>query len=72
MSEFLGAISKEQWEAFQGYGYFALVCFMVVVLYAYWFHLYRSEKKGRRDYEKYAKLALDDEINDKVLEQRSK
>ncbi len=72
MFEFLSSITKEQWETFQGYGYFALVCFMVVVLYAYWFHLYRSEKKGKRDYEKYAKLALDDEIDDKVLEQRSK
>ena len=71
MLEFLGSITKEQWEVFQGYGFFFLMAFLVVVLYAYWFHLYRSEKKGRRDYEKYAKLALDDEINDKVLEKRS-
>ena len=71
MFEFLGSITKEQWEAFQGYGFFLLFAFLVVVLYAYWFHLYRSEKKGRRDYEKYAKLALDGEIDDKVLEQRS-
>ena len=71
MLEFLGSITKEQWEVFQGYGFFFLMAFLVVVLYAYWFHLYRSEKKGRRDYEKYAKLALDDEIDDKVLEQRS-
>ena len=71
MLEFLGSITKEQWEVFQGYGFFFLMAFLVVVLYAYWFHLYKSEKKGRRDYEKYAKLALDDEIDDKVLEQRS-
>ena len=71
MFEFLGSITKEQWEAFQGYGFFFLMAFLGVVLYAYWFHLYRSEKKGRRDYEKYANLALDDEINDKVLEKRS-
>ena len=71
MFEFLGSITKEQWEVFQGYGFFFLMAFLVVVLYAYWFHLYRSEKKGRRDYEKYANLALDDEINDKVLEKRS-
>lgn len=71
LSEFLGGISKEQWESFQGYGFFFLMLLMVVVLYAYWFHLYKSEKKGRRNYEKYAKLALDDELDDKVLEKRS-
>ncbi|TQR54459.1 cytochrome c oxidase, cbb3-type, CcoQ subunit [Campylobacter troglodytis] len=71
MFEFLSSIKKEQWEAFQGYGFFVLIVFLVVVLYAYWFHLYRSEKKGVRDYEKYSRLALDDEIDDKVLEKRS-
>lgn len=70
LSEFLASISKEQWETFQGYGFFFLMFFMVVVLYGYWIHLYRSEKKGRRDYEKYAKLALDDELDNKVVEQR--
>lgn len=71
ISEFLKSISAEEWEAFQAYGYFALIFFLVVVLYSYWFHLYRAEKKGERNYEKYAKLALDDEIDDKVLEKRS-
>lgn len=70
LSEFLGKITKEQWEIFQGYGFFFLMLFMVVVLYGYWIHLYRSEKKGERDYEQYAKLALDDELDNKVLEQR--
>lgn len=71
-SEFLSSITAEQWESFQGYGFFFLMLFMVVVLYGYWIHLYRSEKRGRRDYEKYAKLALNDELDDKVLENRSK
>lgn len=70
LSEFLGSINKEQWETFQAYGFFFLMLFMVVVLYGYWIHLYRSEKKGERNYEKYAKLALDDELDNKVLEQR--
>ncbi|BEK13727.1 TPA: cytochrome c oxidase, cbb3-type, CcoQ subunit [Campylobacter lari] len=56
----------------QGYGFFALVVFLVVVLYSYWFHLYRSEKTGRRNYEKYADLALHDEISDRVLEQNKR
>ncbi|ELF2320497.1 cytochrome c oxidase, cbb3-type, CcoQ subunit [Campylobacter lari] len=56
----------------QAYGFFALVVFLVVVLYSYWFHLYRSEKIGRRNYEKYADLALHDEIGDRVLEQNKR
>ncbi|KAA6224600.1 MULTISPECIES: cytochrome c oxidase, cbb3-type, CcoQ subunit [unclassified Campylobacter] len=66
----LSAITKGEWEIFQGYGFFFLVLFLVVVLYSYWFHLYKNEKKGERNYEKYAKLALDDEIDDSVLEKK--
>ncbi|TXE88400.1 cytochrome c oxidase, cbb3-type, CcoQ subunit [Campylobacter volucris] len=56
----------------QAYGFFALVVFLVVVLYSYWFHLYRSEKTGRRNYEQYADLALNDEISDCILEQNKR
>ncbi|NDJ27581.1 cytochrome c oxidase, cbb3-type, CcoQ subunit [Campylobacter sp. MIT 12-8780] len=70
ISEFLSSITYEQWEAFQGYGFFFLVVFMVVVLYAYWIHLYRVEKKGERNYEKYADLALKDGLDDAVVEEK--
>ena len=53
----------------QGYAYFFLTVFLVVVLYAYILHLYRSEKKGIKDYEKYGKIALDDELSDKPVEE---
>ncbi|MEE6538238.1 CcoQ/FixQ family Cbb3-type cytochrome c oxidase assembly chaperone, partial [Campylobacter jejuni] len=39
-------VQKHEWEIFQGYGFFALVMFLSIVLYAYWYHLYRTEKKG--------------------------
>jgi cytochrome c oxidase cbb3-type subunit 4 len=42
---------------------------MVVILYGYIIHLYRSEKKGEKDYEKYGKLALDDEIDSPKVEE---
>lgn len=70
IAKFLGSISKEEWAVFQGYGFFFLVLFLVIVLYAYWFHLYRREKRGERNYEKYADLALKDDINDTVLEKK--
>jgi cytochrome c oxidase cbb3-type subunit 4 len=57
---------------FSAYGYFFLTLFLVVVLYSYIYHLYRSEKKGTRNYEKYGDIALNDEITDKPVESVSK
>jgi cytochrome c oxidase cbb3-type subunit 4 len=53
----------------QGYAFFFFTIFLVVILYGYILHLYRSEKKGERDYEKYGKLALDDELSDRPIEE---
>ncbi len=56
---------------YQGYAYFFFTVFLTLILYGYIIHLYRSEKKGIRDYEKYGKMALDDEITDKPIEEKS-
>ena len=56
----------------QGYAYFGMVVFMVVILYSYIYHLYSSEKKGVQDFEKYGNIALNDEINDAPVEKISK
>ena len=56
----------------QGYAYFFLTVFLVVILYGYILHLYRSEKKGIRDYEKYGKMALNDELSDAPIEENPK
>jgi cytochrome c oxidase cbb3-type subunit 4 len=53
----------------QAYAYFFFTIFLVLLLYGYIVHLYRAEKKGTRDYEKYSKLALDDEPNSPILEE---
>jgi len=53
---------------FSAYGYFFLTVFLVVVLYSYIYHLYSSEKKGTRNYEKYGDMALNDEVTDKPVE----
>lgn len=57
---------------FQAYGYFFFTAFLVVVLYAYIYHLYSSQKKGTRDYEKYGNIALQDDITDPPIEEISK
>ena len=40
----------------------------VVVFYSYIVYLYRSEKRGEKDYEKYGKIALDDEVDSTPVE----
>ena len=47
----------------QGYASFFMTIFLVVILYWYIIYLYRSEKKGEKDYEKLGNIALDDEID---------
>jgi cytochrome c oxidase cbb3-type subunit 4 len=47
----------------QGYASFYMTIFLVVMLYWYIVYLYRSEKKGEKDYEKLGNIALDDEID---------
>ena len=55
----------------QGYASFFMTIFLVIMLYGYIVHLYRSEKKGERDYEKYGNIALDDEITSTPVEDKS-
>lgn len=55
----------------QAYGYIIFTVFLVFIMYGYLYHLIKSEKKGTRNYEKYADLALHDDISDKPLETRS-
>lgn len=61
-------MSVETMRELQGYGFFILLVLMVVILYSYWFHLVKSEKADRRNYEKYGRLALDDKLDDSLVE----
>ena len=54
----------------QGYASFFMTIFLVVMLYGYIIHLYRSEKKGERNYEKYGNIALDDEVTSEPVEDK--
>jgi cytochrome c oxidase cbb3-type subunit 4 len=51
----------------QGYASFFMTIFLVVMLYGYIVYLYRSEKKGVKDYEKLGNIALDDEIDSRPI-----
>ncbi|MDD2399550.1 MAG: cytochrome c oxidase, cbb3-type, CcoQ subunit [Sulfurovum sp.] len=56
----------------QGYASFFMTVFLVVVLYSYIVYLYRSEKRGEKDYEKYGNIALDDKIDSTPIEHNPK
>lgn len=56
----------------QAYAYWFFTIALAVILYAYILHLYRSEKKGEQDYEKYGRLALDDEFTDTPIEEHKR
>ena len=56
----------------QAYANFFFTMFLVFLLYGYIIHLYRSEKKGDKDYEKYADIALHDEVGDMPVEDNPK
>ena len=51
----------------QGYASFFMSIFLVVMLYWYIIYLYRSEKKGEKDYEQLGNIALDDEIDSRPI-----
>ena len=49
---------------FAAYGYFFLVVFLVVGLYTYIYHLYKTRKDSAGvDYEHYSNMALKDDID---------
>ncbi len=54
----------------QGYASFFMTIFLVIILYGYIIYLYRSEKKGEKDFEKYGNIALDDNITSTPIEDK--
>ncbi|MFA7083428.1 MAG: cytochrome c oxidase, cbb3-type, CcoQ subunit [Arcobacteraceae bacterium] len=54
----------------QGYVKFFLILIVFIVFYSYAYSIYRRDKKGERDFEKYSKLVLDDSISSNPLEAR--
>jgi cytochrome c oxidase cbb3-type subunit IV len=54
----------------QGYGKFFILTFVFVVFYAYVYSMYKRQKTGERDFEKYSDLVHDDAYNQEPLEKR--
>ncbi|RXJ88578.1 CcoQ/FixQ family Cbb3-type cytochrome c oxidase assembly chaperone [Arcobacter sp. CECT 8983] len=56
----------------QGYAKFFLILVVFIVFYSYAFSIYRRQKKGERDFEKYSNLVHDDTIESDPLENINK
>jgi len=56
----------------QGYAKIALITVVFVIFYSYAYSIYKRDKKGERDFEKYSDLVLDDSIESAPLEDRRK
>jgi cytochrome c oxidase cbb3-type subunit 4 len=56
----------------QGYAKFFMIMFVFVVFYGYAYSIYKRQKTGDRDFEKYSNLVLDDSFDTQPLETREK
>ena len=56
----------------QGYAKFFLILAVFVVFYSYAYSIYKRDKTGERDYEKYSNLVHDDSSVSAPLEERKK
>lgn len=57
-------------ESIRAIAYFVATVLLVVFLYSYIVSMYVKQKKGIVDYERYADLALKDNLDDELIERR--
>ncbi len=53
-----------------GYGKFFILLFVFVIFYSYAYSIYKRQRTGERDFEKYTSLVHDDSIDSAPLEKR--
>ena len=56
----------------QGYAKFFLIFVVFVIFYSYAYSMYKRDRTGERDFEKYSKLVHDDSSVSAPLEERKK
>jgi len=65
-------MSQETWMTIAGYGKFFIILFIFIVFYSYAYSIYKRDKTGEKDFEKYSNLVLDDSLDSTPLEKREK
>ena len=56
----------------QGYAKFFITLFVFVVFFSYAYSIYKRDKTGERNFEKYSDLVLNDSIESDPLEPKRK
>ncbi|GGD31554.1 hypothetical protein GCM10012288_01890 [Malaciobacter pacificus] len=56
----------------QGYAKFFLILVVFIIFYSYAWSLYKRQRTGERDFEKYSNLVHDDSSVSQPLEERKK
>ncbi|MCG3683018.1 cbb3-type cytochrome oxidase subunit 3 [Aliarcobacter butzleri] len=56
----------------QGYTKFFLILAVFIIFYSYAYSIYKRDRKGERDFEKYSKLVHDDSSVSIPLEERKR
>ena len=54
----------------QGYAKFFIILLVFIVFYGYAYSMYKRQKSGERDYEKYSSIVHDDSFDTQPLEKR--
>ncbi len=63
-------MSHESLMTLSGYLEFFFLLFIFVVFYGYAYSIYKRDRKGETDFEKYSNLVLDDSLDSIPLEKR--
>lgn len=63
-------MSHESLMTLAGYLEFFFLLFVFVVFYGYAYSIYKRDRTGERDFEKYSNLVLDDSLGSTPLEKR--
>lgn len=63
-------MSHESLMILTGYLEFFFLLFVFIVFYSYAYSIYKRDRTGERDFEKYSELVLDDSLDSTPLEKR--
>ncbi|WP_321314022.1 CcoQ/FixQ family Cbb3-type cytochrome c oxidase assembly chaperone [Halarcobacter sp.] len=63
-------MDQEALLTFQGYAKFFLILAVFIIFYSYAYSIYKRDKKGERDFEKYSNIVHDDTASSDPLEKR--
>jgi len=65
-------MDQETWMTIAGYGKFFITLFIFVIFYSYAYSIYKREKTGEKNFEKYSDLVLNDSLDAVPLEKRDR